>query len=91
MSRGTHGISVAQAQAVAKIVYGKYGALITIDGPIADTKCIRVRWRQSAGGQGDEQGYMRGLLYLDRKGNPVKWDSLRDRPRQTPSGRLLAA
>lgn len=81
-------VTRAQANAIAELAHKKYGLWLRVDGPIADTGCVRVAWRESVAKYGEENAFARGVLYLNGKGQPVRWDSLRDRPLTTPSGKL---
>ncbi len=91
-------VSKSQAQAIGDLIsemYGKHAIWLRVDGPIGNSGCIRVRWREGqapAGGRkGSDEAYSQRLIYLDPFGKPVRWDPLADRPRLTPSGRRIPA
>ena len=84
-------VKEAQAQAIARFLFKRRKGTVWIDGPIAETGCIRVRWTlhvEGGGGIGPEV-HEKGVFYLDAKGREVRWNTQEDRPRETVAGRVL--
>jgi hypothetical protein len=85
-------IKKAQAEWVCAFLTSKPKCQVNIDGPIGDDSgCIRVRFLiayDKSGGAGPGV-HVKGVVYLDAKGKEVVWDTQADRPKRTPSGRIL--
>jgi hypothetical protein len=64
-------VTRAQANFVADFLYRRPKGYVWVDGPIADTGCIRIRHREGT----DESS---------RAGREVHWNSVADRPLSTP-------
>jgi hypothetical protein len=79
---------MVQAEFVKRFLYGKPKCNLAIDGPIADTGVLRIRWRTGRDNTVHGEPPQKGVLYIDADGLETPWDTLRDRPaRSTLKGK----